>query len=429
MVVRHRIRLARLRSLLALVIVTGWLTGCVGSRAIQDKSYYLCRSDQADAAVAHLDASSLAKSNKNRLLYLMERGTLLHLQGAYEESNVDFEMADRLTEELYTKSLSAGALSFLVNDGVIPYAGSDYESVYLNYYKALNYLALGELEEAGVEARQVDEKLRYFSDLYEGKTVFREDGFLRMLTGLIYQAQGDDNNAFIAYRLAWNSFQANREIYGVPIPDILWSLLVTTADRSSLWQERNEFRNLAKERGIELQQLETFAVVLVNNGRIPVKQERKALFPSGQGFPIKLALPEFVAYGGGVNYVTLNSDDQQYRSVVVENLESIAFKSLNDEIARVLVKAIARAVTKETIARKLDKDSNAPIGMLLRIVNMITENADLRSWNGLPREIQLVVAPVALGTEQVDIEIDGRSQELTLVVPVAPVGFGFIRTF
>ena len=177
MVVRHRIRLARLRSLLALAILVGLLTGCVGARSVQDKSYDLSRKGHLDAAVDFIDASSLASSSKDRLLYLMERGTLLHLQGAYEESNVDFEAADRLTEELYTKSLSAGALSFIVNDGVVAYSGSDYESVYLNYFKALNYLALGELEEAGVEARRVDEKLRYFSDLYEEKTVFREDGF------------------------------------------------------------------------------------------------------------------------------------------------------------------------------------------------------------------------------------------------------------
>ena len=426
---RHRIRLARLRSLLALVIIAGLLTGCVGARSIQDKSYDLSRSGNPAAAVDHLDASRLANSSKDRLLYLMERGTLLHLQAAYQESNVDFETADRLTEELYTKSISAGALSFLLNDGVIPYAGADYESVYLNYYKAINYLALGDLEAAGVEARRVDEKLRYFNDLYDGKNVFREDGFLRMLTGLIYQAQGDYNNAFIAYRLAWHSFQANRDVYGVPLPEVLWSLLVTSADRSSLWQERDEFRDLATARGVELTQLETFVVVLINNGRIPVKQERMALFPSGQGFPIKLALPEFVARGGGVDSVTTNIDGELYRSESVENLESIAFKSLKDEIARVLVKAIARAVIKETTARQLEGNGDNPIGLLLRVVNMITENADLRSWNGLPREIQLLIAPVAAGTKRIEIELDGRPQELNLAVSATPIGFGFVRAF
>ena len=429
MAVQHRIISVRLRSLLTLVITVWLLSGCVGARSVQDKTYDLSRSGHSDTAVTFLDASSLANSSKDRLLYLMERGTLLHIQGVYQESNVDFETADRLTEELYTKSVSAGALSFLINDGVIAYAGADYESVYLNYFKALNYLALGDLEAAGVEARKVDEKLRYFSDLYEGKTVFREDGFLRMLTGLIYQALGDDNNAFIAYRLAWHSFQANREVYGVPIPQTLWSLLVTSADRSSLFTERDEFRELARDKGIELVPLETFAVVLINNGSIPVKQERMALFPSGQGFPIKLALPEFVARPGGINTATAEVDGVHYRSEPVENLERIAFKSLEDEIARVLFKAIARAVIKETTARQLDNDSNVPIGMLLRVVNLMTENADLRSWNGLPREIQLLITPVASGTQRIEIELDGQPREIALEVPVLPVGFGFVRTY
>ena len=337
MTVRLCIQPVRLRSPLILLLAVWLLTGCVGARSVQDESYDLSRSGQTAAALECLDASSLANSSNDRLLYLMERGSLLHLQAAYQESNADFESADRLTEELYTKSVSAGALSFMLNDRVVPYAGADYESVYLNYYKTLNYLALGDLEAAGVEARRVDEKLRYFSDLYEEKTVFREDGFLRMLTGLVYHAQGDYNNAFIAYRLAWHSFQANRDVYGVPIPEILWSLLVTAADRSSLWQERDEFRDLATASGIEVTQLESFAVVLVNNGRIPVKQERMILLPSGQGFPIKLAVPEFVARGGGVDDVTTRVDGNLYWAEPVENLERVAFKSLEDEIARVLV--------------------------------------------------------------------------------------------
>ena len=67
--------------------------------------------------------------------------------------------------------------------------------------------------------------------------------------------------------------------------------------------------------------------------------------------------------------------------------------------------------------------------MLLRIISLITENADLRSWNGLPREIQMLIAPVKTGTRQLDIELDGRPQALTLAVSATPVGFGFIRAF
>lgn len=429
MVVLYRINERQLRLLLVFFVMVWLLVGCAGTHSIQEKSYSLIRNGNATAAVEYLDASRLAQSRGDRLLYLMERGTLLQLQGDYRASNAAFEEADRLTEELYTKSITAGALSFLVNDGVVAYVGADYEAVYLNYYKALNYLALGDLEAAGVEARRVDEKLRYFSDLYAGKTVFREDAFLRMLTGLIYQALGDHNNAFIAYRLAWNSYQTNREIYQVPVPEVLWSLLVTAADNTSLLRERDEFRATAQARGIEVKPLETFAVVLINNGNIPVKRERMALFPSGQGFPIKLALPTFVSRGGGASEVTSTIEGRLYRAEPVENLEAIAFKSLDDEIGRVLVKAIARAVAKETAARQFDNKGESPAGLLLRMVNLITERADLRSWVGLPREVRMLVVPVASGTERVTLKQDGRPLELELALPASPIGFGFVRIF
>ncbi|MBE0499809.1 MAG: hypothetical protein IBX47_00075 [Desulfuromonadales bacterium] len=418
-----------MRTLLLLSVSVWLLVGCAGTRSIQEKVYSLSRSGKTASAVEYLDASNLAESRTDRLLYLMERGTLLQRQGEYRESNATFEEADRLSEELYTKSISAGALSFLVNEGVVAYTGADYESVYLNYYKLLNYLALGNLEAAGVEARRVDEKLRYFSDRYEEKTVFREDPFLRMLTGLIYHAQRDFNNAFIAYRLAWNGFLLNRDIYRVPPPQILWSLLVTTAESASLLREADEFRAMAAARGIALQRLDTFAVVLVNNGRIPVKQERMALFPSGHGFPVKIALPAFVSRDGGATTVTAIVDGQRYQAELVENLEAIASKSLDDEIGRVLVKAIARAVAKEATARQLDNKANGSAGLLLRVVNLMTEHADLRSWVGLPREIKMLVAPVATGTAQIDLEQDGRPLNLKLVLPATPVGFGFVQFF
>jgi len=405
------------------------LTGCASTCSVQEKAFSLAETGRYDDALTFLDTSSLASSRSDRLLYLMERGLLLHLQGDYRQSNATLEEAEQLSEELFTKSVSAGVASFLINDNVITYDGADYELVYLNYYKALNYLALGELDAAGVEARRVDLKLRQFSDAYAGKTVFKEDAFLRMLTGLIYQAQGDWNNAFIAYRLAHDSFVANRSVYGVPVPVLLWSLLTTTAQRSGLLQERDTYRALAAKRGIQTESIDSLAVVLINNGRIPVKRERMALFPTEEGFPVKLALPEFVARPGGVTSARLTIAGQSVTAEPVENLASIAFKSLEDRIGRVLAKAIARALAKEITARQLAKQHGDGIGLLTRLFNIVTENADLRSWSGLPASVLLAAAPVAAGEHSYQLLLDGKTVEGTLFVPEHRVGFSIHRTY
>lgn len=410
-------------------VLLGALSGCSAATQVQQQVQTLSIAGKYDAALAKLDESALAKSSRDRLLCLMTRGLLLHEQGNYRQSNEVFEQADQLSEELFTRSISAESLSFLSNDQIMPYAGADYEVVYINYYKVLNYLALGDLQAAGVEARRIDLKLRQYSDAYEGKTAFKDDGFLRLLTGLIYQAQGDWNNAFVSYRLALNSFNTNRTVYGVAVPDILWSLLTTTAQRSGLLQEGADYRRLALEQGVTPRIVDSLAVVLVNAGQIPVKRERMAIFPTEHGFPIKLALPEFVPRQKGSTQAALWIDDIEVSTRRVENLSAIAVKSLEDRIGRVLAKAIARALAKELAARKLEKKQGEGVGALARIFNMLSENADLRSWTGLPATIQFAALPLEPGKHSYRLTQEGCDIEGTLSVPPRGVGFVFHRFY
>ena len=53
---------------------------------------------------------------KNRLLYYLERGMLLHVNGQYAESNTTFEEAKRIGTDNYTKSLSSAGLTLMTND-------------------------------------------------------------------------------------------------------------------------------------------------------------------------------------------------------------------------------------------------------------------------------------------------------------------------
>lgn len=415
--------------LVLLCVLLGALSACSAAKQVQQQVQTLSMAGRYDVALLELDKSQLAKSSHDRLLYLMTRGLLLHEQGNYGQSNEVFEQADQLSEELFTKSVTAGTLSFLTNDQIIAYTGADYEVVYINYYKALNYLALGNLEAAGVEARRVDLKLQEFNDAYEGKTVFKQDGFLRLLTGLIHQAQGDWNNAFVSYRLALESFKANRDIYGVTVPDILWSLLATTAQRSGLLTERDDYRRRALEQGVTPVTIDALAVVLVNWGKIPVKRERVAIFPTEKGFPVKLALPEFVAREESSSLANMWIEKEEVPFYPVENLSAIAVKSLEDHIGRILAKAIARTLAKEIAARKLEKQHGSGAGALARIFNVLSENADLRSWTGLPAKVQMSALPLEPGEHRYRLTAKGCTIEGTLTVPAHGVGFAFHRIY
>lgn len=403
------------------------LSGCLGERQALDNVVRHLHSGEVDQALVSLDASSLAKSERNRLLYLWEKGLLLHLQGEYRQSNVVLEEADRLEEELMTRSLSAETLSFVSNDTIIPYRGEDYEAAYANYYRALNYLALGELDEALVECRRVDEKLTYYTDLYEGEHVFKESPFLRLLTGLVFEADGDSNNAFIAYRRSLEAYRFYRDKYDVAIPELLWSRLVQSARTTGFYPEAKEYEAEAAAAGVSLRQSDSLLVVLVDRGILPRKREEAAFFTSPDNVPVKLALPVFPPRDPLAS-VWVEVDRQEIPLEEGENLYGVAKQSLEDKKGRILVKAIARAAAKQIAAKKAENELGPLAGFASKVVALITENADLRGWSSLPQRIDLGVIELPPGEYEVIVTGSRESQRLPAVVPARGAGFVFTRS-
>ena len=90
-----------------------------------------------------LEKSPVKKQDRNRLLYLLEKATILDRLNDYQESRSHFIEADKLADELYTMSLSAEASSFVVNDASSEYSGEDYEKVAIHTMLASSFLLKG----------------------------------------------------------------------------------------------------------------------------------------------------------------------------------------------------------------------------------------------------------------------------------------------
>ncbi|MCM8813845.1 MAG: hypothetical protein NC924_07930, partial [Candidatus Omnitrophica bacterium] len=155
------------------------------------------------AALSALTDNPSAYGRKNQLLYWFERGTVLHYKGDYEKSIEAFAQARREYDALYTKSVSAIASTWIWNDATAPYRGEDFELVTINIFQALNYALLGKYDEALVEARDVDSTLNAINAQYAPgqKNVYREDAFVRLLMGILYELRPlreNINDAFIS---------------------------------------------------------------------------------------------------------------------------------------------------------------------------------------------------------------------------------------
>jgi hypothetical protein len=176
-----------------------------GLTRTEDRWRSMLAAGHADSVTSRI---SLGKQDApgDELLRLLYLGTAAHYSGDYVKSGEYLEAAAALSDDRITKSLSRSVLSLISNDGVLAYTPSRSERLLIPYYAALNYIALGRMEDAAVEARRLSALLQ--TEVDDGRTSdFPDDvrqlrATMRSLTGAIFEATGNRNDALVAYRNA-----------------------------------------------------------------------------------------------------------------------------------------------------------------------------------------------------------------------------------
>ncbi|HLG22338.1 MAG TPA: hypothetical protein VI382_05955 [Candidatus Manganitrophaceae bacterium] len=387
----------------------------------------------------YTDADAVVEKNKedygerNALLYYFDRGMLLHLAGRYEESNVFFEKAGALVEELYTQSVSTHAGALLTNDNLLPYEGEDFEKVLIHLFSALNYASMGQWDEALVEARRVDARLNLLNDRYSPKSVYKEDAFARYLSGILYEARGESNDAFISYRKAYEAFQEYQKFYRTPIPERIGSDLITLSKILRLREEQEEYKKAfpqsVSQATAPASEQEGEMVIVAYGGRSPIKEDYfiDAPVPDGSGgvYMLRVALPKFVPQPSQVDSVEVvlqkGETTLRRRFDLLEDITAIAKKNLEDRIGRISGKAIARATAKYLAGRTAKREAKKRggegaellTGFLSNVYSVASEQADKRSWRTLPGRIYLARISLPEGAWRAKIRY--YSKEGTLI--------------
>ncbi len=283
------------------------------------------------------------------------------------------------------------------------------------------------------------------TDKVKDKAGYREDGFARYLTGILYEATDDVNNAFIAYRKAYDAYEANRGWARTPVPTQLRADLLRTADALNLTNEFEEYRRLfpdtvwqasAAQRGLA-------QVVLISyNGRAPRKEDRFLDLPISldalqlvllnrgfsqsprhqnrgvdsvlyglNGHVVRVALPRLVTQKTQVPVEQLTLVGETGRQVRVsselgQNISALADKSLSDRLPGITVKATRGA------QQAAGKDAAPWVGLIVSLLTkgwaVASEEADKRSWQTLPDEIHIARAWVDPGQYAASVQLVGR---------------------
>jgi hypothetical protein len=373
--------------------------------------------EQYPKALEKLDAMSLAKSEKDKALYLMERGMILYLKKDYLAAAKHWEDASQKIEELYTVSLSKSAASLIVNDSVTDYEGESFEKILLPMFSSVAYFASGNLTGASVEVKKSYNLLKVLNQQSEGKNTYSRDSFLHYISGIIYEAKKDVDGAIIEYREAMQAAANNKKFSSVD-EEIFAQALAPLAE----FRKRNEILGEIRKRFPKLSWAnyndnkdQGELIVMYENGNVPIKKESDLIIPTGQTV-VRVSYPKYqrMSYSNTNAILYVNGNKVGYTDVI-QDVGSVAIQSLEDRRVRDIVKMTARLIAKEATARAVGRQFGGLAGLGVSVLGAAVETADTRGWTTLPDKIQIKRHWLKPGApHRIQVSGGGNSEEVTL---------------
>ncbi|MEQ9307069.1 MAG: hypothetical protein RJQ14_24355, partial [Marinoscillum sp.] len=273
----------------------------------------------------------------------------------------------------------------------------------------------------------------------------------------IYDAHQIVNNAFIAYRNAFDIYESEyKKLFNLAAPEQLKSDLLRTAYLNGFNTEldfyERKFNKTFNRSNINQQEL----VFFWHNGLGPVKDEWSVNFTAVDGgdgfvtfvnedmnfsFPYQLSDPSrkkeltdlrlfriaFPKYKDRKVYyqrAVLETDGSRYNLELVEDVNAIAHKTLEERMVKEFSKGLLRAAIKKSLemairgdqggddAKKTDKQREEEafregLSLLVGVLNAVTEKADTRNWQTIPNKIEYARVPLSEGSNSITLKTIG----------------------
>jgi hypothetical protein len=345
------------------------------------------RGDYVRGAAVLEEKKKVLYRDKDVVLYYLDKGMLTHYALDYGGSSTLLQEGERAIQAAFATSITQEIGTLVLNDTVREYSGEDYEDIYINAFNALNYYHRGNMEDALVEIRRMNNKLQSLSTKYgvlltslqkaalensatippnpNGTgTKFSNSALARYLGMLFYRGIGKMDDARIDRDQIRVAFADAPELYPFPVP-------------SSINAE------LAIPPGMARFNIIGFI------GLSPVKHEETLRIPLGGSY-IKIALPVMDYRPSSITRIEVVFDSgERFDLEPLEDIEAIARETFKQRAGVIYIKSILRATIKGLTSAALDvaaaNTDNGNTSALFSILSFGTqifaeasEKADLR---------------------------------------------------
>ncbi|WP_101758200.1 COG3014 family protein [Oceanicoccus sp. KOV_DT_Chl] len=378
-------------SLLTLCLVSGCVT------QLRQQNSFVDSIRTQGLAQTQTNLEKIKSNERSMALHLLNLGTLKSLNGDYQSSNADLERAKQIINRLQASSITENVGAATINETLRSYTGTPSERVLLHLQKALNYLQLQQLDEARVEILQADVTMQ---QLAKADSLSGQLASAHFISGLIYELNSEFDNAMISYRRALAISDRQKQTVPLPLQDSLLQLSKSQDFKEEYQTYQRRFSHPADTLANGDREL----FIIYTDGLISHKeQQRISVYSFQQQQNIALAVPVYPASLYYPQSLTVNIAGKNYRTEMIENIETLARQDLNQAMPAITAAAMTRMLAKYQVTHDVQKSQGELAGLLVNIAGSLSERADLRSWNMLPSSIQVarVIIPASVSINDI----------------------------
>ena len=379
--------------------------------------------------------SKISKSKnpkKEDLLWTLQVGTLERLRQNYRESNNNFDRSEEMLNYFDFQNQAVDSVAAVaINENIVPYLGEEYDGIMVNTYKALNFMALGENDQARVEFNRALDRQRRAKEQFAGEIKKLQNELDKEQEKEGSQVKKNVDNPE-ANKILNDKYPGLYEFEAYPdfvnpfttyIAGVFFNLIGDNSKAVTFLKESygmvpdNEY--IARDLAVTEQVLDGKAElkdtvwVVFENGMGPVKGEFRIDIPlfiaSDQVKYFGIALPMLVFREQAYPYLSIKAGDKSYNTQIVANMDRVVQTEFSKDFKGILTRAIISATAKAIAQYALDKkDNSSPklVSLLATVYSYATTAADVRIWTTLPKNFQ--VARLTIPSDRlITIELPG----------------------
>jgi hypothetical protein len=354
------------------------------------------------------------------LLWAMQLGSIQRARKNYQDSTLWFDRCEEMMKTFDPQSRETDVIgTTLVNDNVIPYRGWTYDGVMVNTYKALNFMALGDNDNARIEfnramERQTRAKEKFSEEIQKEKDRVEKANADKKVDYSKTTENPDVQNKIKEAYPGLYEFEAYPDFvnpFSTYLAGVFFTVIGDTSKARDLLKEsagmlpnnpyvKSDFEAADSGNGIQ-----PTIWVFFENGLGPTKEEFRLDLPlflfDSNVYYTGIALPKLVQRWGASERLTIQSDGNYYPTEIVGDMDRVVQTEFSKEYPWILTRALISAGAKAAAQYALADQSNgnnssgaAIAAIFVAAYNFATTAADVRIWSALPKDFQVARLPM-----------------------------------